>query len=567
MLLGMGWASISSAQESAADSVVVEAPTLTPIESARLQYDLVEAELDSLYRLEKRSLAAVDDELELIRVQAFQRIKAIDDLQPEFVKLMLALDPNDTESQTLRDSVFELYSGEWALYSRAFELWENRIVELRNMRRDVLAESEGDLESKIDSARRHIDELVARMSGLLELATEMEFDVTEPWQEFDNLVNARAENLIGRLQIAADRREELEKNLESAASAKASPDELAAKRARVQLAVDRIEGIAGSLTVAVDLLGSRGYETAKFDRFMIKTTGKISERFLDPKVFIGLVQDWGIKAWSWLDENGPTAFVKLLIVFLTVLGFRMVFRFFWWLTRVTGLIKLTRLMTQLGHSIIMPVGTFLGFFAGLWLVGVDPTTLLTGAGVAGVIIGLALQDSLSNLAAGFFLLTTRPFDVDDVIRSGEMMGTVKDMMIANTTIITFDGRRLLIPNRMLWAGVIENRSVEARRRVDVVVRVSFDENVDQVIASIEDHLQNDPRVLKSPEPQVFVGSWEDSWLEIAVRPWAKTEEWWNLYMNLPREIGLRFAAEGIEIPLPHRVVSSEDGGPAQNRDV
>ena len=255
-----------------------------------------------------------------------------------------------------------------------------------------------------------------------------------------------------------------------------------------------------------------------------------------------------------------------MVLAVTVL-FRLTFRLVWWLLRLTRLIKLTRLMVQLGDSIIAPVATMVGLFAGLWVIGANPTTLLTGAGVAGVIIGFALQDSMANLAAGFFILATRPFDVDDVIRTGTEIGTVKAMWIANTTIVTFDGRRLLIPNRMIWGDIIENRSVEPLRRADFTVRVGFEEDLDRAIAILHELVKEEGRVLDHPEPSIFTLSWAESWVEIAVRPWTRNADWWPLLQDLPRLVVKRFAEEGIEIPYPRLELAGPAGSKESTADL
>ena len=235
---------------------------------------------------------------------------------------------------------------------------------------------------------------------------------------------------------------------------------------------------------------------------------------------------------------------------------RILFRILWWLMRLIRVIRLTRLMLQLGESLLNPIATLVGLFAGFWVIGANPTTLLTGAGVAGVIIGFALQDSLSNLAAGFFILATRPFDVDDIIMTGGVVGTVKAMWIANTTVVTFDGRRLLIPNRKIWADVLENRSVEPNRRVDVTVRVGFGEDIDRAIAILHDLVAEEDRLLAQPEPSIFVAKWAESWVDIALRPWAHNRNWWAMLTDLPRQVAIRFEEEGIEIPYPRLAIAN-----------
>jgi small conductance mechanosensitive channel len=129
------------------------------------------------------------------------------------------------------------------------------------------------------------------------------------------------------------------------------------------------------------------------------------------------------------------------------------------------------------------------------------------------------------------------------------------MGLANTTIVTFDNRRLMVPNRKIWGEVIENRSAEAVRRVEIEVRIGYKEDLDRAIAILKDLLANNERVLKKPEPAIFVSELADSWIEIAVRPWTRNEDWWPLLTELPRLVRLRFAEEGIEIPYPKREVT------------
>jgi small conductance mechanosensitive channel len=367
-------------------------------------------------------------------------------------------------------------------------------------------------------------------------------------------------------------RNDLNKMITARRRSGAAESDISEEMVRLQYAEARVKGVAKSLETTAGLLASRGYQTAHYRQFIIQSTGEISEKILDPRVMFGILKDVLEDLGHWLKDNGPTILFRIAIVVLMVILFRLVFRLIWWLLRLTHLIKLTRLMVQLGDSIISPVASTIGLFAGLWVIGANPTTLLTGAGVAGVIIGFALQDSMANLAAGFFILATRPFDVDDVIRTGTVVGTVRAMWIANTTVVTFDGRRLLIPNRKIWADIIENRSAEPLRRADMVVRVGFEEDIDRVIAILHELVKEEGRVLDHPEPSIFTLAWAESWVEIAVRPWTRNADWWPLLMDLPRLVVKRFAAEGIEIPYPRRELAGPAGprasgpGPETEKD-
>ncbi len=544
--------------ESSPDSVEVR---IEPTDLMRAQQLLgtLQAELDSLFVLETQFRDAEDEQLQLLRIQSERHIGIIDDIQPDLMKLLPKLDESAPETAKIRQETAKFLIAKFHGYERALESWSREIDILRNQRSDASAENLGDLEAQIGEARDRLNRLFPELKEIIEDADSLDIDTRKAWNRFDRILHNRAEALVGRLQIAVNTRENLGKKIKTSEQAGTPESEIGLERARLQYAEARVQGVAKSLKITVDLLGARGFETTQYRQFIIKTTGEISERILDPRVLLGLTKDFLEDLGLWFKDNGPTILVKLLIILASVVFFRLAFRFGWWLLRLVGLIKLTKLMIQLGHSLIGPISTIIGLFFGLWLVGADPTTLLAGAGVAGVVIGFALQDSLANLAAGFFILATRPFDVDDVIRTGTVVGTVKAMWIANTTVLTFDGRRLLIPNRKIWSDIIENRSVEPLRRVDFTVRVGYEEDIDQAIAILHDLVKGEERVLDRPATSVFVSEWADSWVEIAVRPWARNENWWPLMTDLPRLVVLRFAEEGIKIPYPRREMGRRAG--------
>jgi small conductance mechanosensitive channel len=224
----------------------------------------------------------------------------------------------------------------------------------------------------------------------------------------------------------------------------------------------------------------------------------------------------------------------------------------WFLARIV--FKPPKLLQELIGRLLGTTAALIGFFLGLWTLGANPTTLLAGVGVASLVIGFALQDTLGNLAAGFFILLHRPYDVDDVVAAGGVMGRVKTMGLANTTIVTFDNRRLFVPNRKIWGDVIENRSAEATRRIDTAIRVGYREDVDEAIGILRRLLERHELVLDEPAPAVFVSELAESWIEIEVRPWTKSENWWTLKMQLSKLLRLELEKHGIEAPSPRRIV-------------
>ncbi|UCH84682.1 MAG: mechanosensitive ion channel [Candidatus Latescibacterota bacterium] len=565
MLLALLLAMLSSslvAQEKRADNKtapVDSAPADTiPPDLARAHEILgqLDAVFDTLLVIEKRLIGKNDEEFEILRVRAQRELESIEGIQAELLKLIPKLEQSGLETDEIRKRFLDILITEMDLCERSLKWWAQELDDLREARASTEPQQLDELESRIAEARSKLDGILGFQAETLTTADSLAIDTGREWQRLERTLKERAEMLVGRLQIAVNARDQLEKKVHDMDRASAPADKLGEERARFQVAKRRVEGVAESLEHTADMLGARGFETAQYRQFIIKTTGEITERILDPKVLIGLVSDLFKDMWEWIKDNAPTFFVKLLILLIFIIVFRVAFRLAWWLLRIVGLARLSRLMTDLVGRMINPFASLLGLISGLWFLGVNPTTLLAGLGVAGIIVGLALQDSLSNLASGFFILVTRPFDVDDTIMGGGVLGTVKEMGLANTTIVTFDGRRLMVPNRKIWGDVIENRSAEPVRRVEITVRVSYTEDLDNALDILHDLCKNDERVLATPEPLIFVSNLDDSWVEIDVRPWVRNRDWWPMLTDLPRLVRLRFAKEGIEIPYPRTEFST-----------
>jgi small conductance mechanosensitive channel len=160
------------------------------------------------------------------------------------------------------------------------------------------------------------------------------------------------------------------------------------------------------------------------------------------------------------------------------------------------------------------------------------------------------------------ILASRPYDVDDIVEAAGVVGRVRAMGVWNTTIVTFDARRLLVPNKNIWGSNIENRSAEEMRRVEAVARVGYDTDLQTAIRVLQRLIAEDERVLEDPAPTVWVSRLAESWVEIKLWPWVKTEDWWSMHSDLPRLVRLSLADEGIRIPVPRMDVVTKVAGPA-----
>ncbi|MEW6999129.1 mechanosensitive ion channel family protein [Colwelliaceae bacterium BS250] len=188
------------------------------------------------------------------------------------------------------------------------------------------------------------------------------------------------------------------------------------------------------------------------------------------------------------------------------------------------------------------------------MIGVETASLIALLGAAGLAVGLALQGSLSNFAGGIIILFFKPFKAGDVIEAQGFTGKIEEIQIFNTIMITFDNRKIFIPNGLLSNGCLVNDFTQKVRRVDMVFGVSYSDNIPTVRKVLESVLAADSRVLKKPEPMIVVGEHGASSINFFVRPWVKSDDYWEVYFSIHEEVKMAFDRENISIPFPQRDV-------------
>ncbi|MFQ3226542.1 MAG: small conductance mechanosensitive channel [Lentimonas sp.] len=192
--------------------------------------------------------------------------------------------------------------------------------------------------------------------------------------------------------------------------------------------------------------------------------------------------------------------------------------------------------------------------AALGKLGINTTSFVAVVGAAGLAIGLALQGSLSNFAAGVLILIFKPYKVGDYVAAGGGEGVIHEIGIFTTTLITLDNKTQILPNSIATGGMIDNFSKQGTRRLDLVAGVSYREDILHVKKVLQEILDNEPRILKDPTPTIGLMEMGDSSLNFAFRPWVKVEDYWDLYFELQERIKIRFDEENISIPFPQRDV-------------
>ena len=203
-------------------------------------------------------------------------------------------------------------------------------------------------------------------------------------------------------------------------------------------------------------------------------------------------------------------------------------------------------VTNLLNTLLM----ILVFIAAINQLGIETTSIIAVLGAAGLAIGLALQGSLSNFAAGILIVIYRPYKVGDYIEAGNYAGTVKDIQIFSTVLKTPDNKIVVVPNGSIMNGSIVNYSDQDTRRIDLIIGCSYEDDIDKVRSVLEDILKKEKRVLKDPKPQIAVTALADSSVNFIFRPWVKRVDYLPVYYSLLEEVKKRFDKEGISIPYP-----------------
>lgn len=190
--------------------------------------------------------------------------------------------------------------------------------------------------------------------------------------------------------------------------------------------------------------------------------------------------------------------------------------------------------------------------------GIETTSLVALIGAAGLAVGLALQGTLSNVAAGVMLLFFRPFKVGQFIDAGGAAGTVKSISLFTTHLDTSDNIHIIIPNSDIWGSAIKNFSHNETRRVELNIGIDYGDDIDKAMGFVSGALSLDDRVLDDPEPLVAVGNLGDSSVDLLIRFWCAGSDFWQLRWDMTKVIKEVFDQEGISIPYPHQVVQRKD---------
>lgn len=393
-----------------------------------------------------------------------------------------------------------------------------------------------------------LDRLYQLSIQSLEFSRKIGMDISAHEAELKRAITDRAANIAVLLALASEDVSGFQ------AGVAVLPDDIELK-AHLNLAKGRIQNIASALNKTVAIMKKLGLETSSYQQLSIATTGQITAKALEGGVMKRLALGWGEKIARLAIDNGPDFILKLLIFILIIVVTKKLTKVG---KRIMDIIikrsdtKLSLLLRRMLISVTGNIILILGILIALSQVGISLGPLLAGLGVAGFVIGFALQDVLSNFASGMMILIYRPFDVGDLVDAGGVFGKVNQMSLVNTTILTLDNQTIIIPNNKIWGDVIKNVTAQRTRRVDLTFSIAYDDDIPTTERVLTELVDADQRILDDPEPIVRLHELGDSSVNFVMRAWVSTEDYWDVYWDMTRTVKMRFDEEGISIPFPQR---------------
>jgi small conductance mechanosensitive channel len=393
---------------------------------------------------------------------------------------------------------------------------------------------------------RYLDALISHYKSRKLLG----FSYEDAQEQLKQMLYLRAESLVGTVEMLAAAEFDVGSRLSK------DPANADLKSAKSDIAARRAEAVK-KLTIAVELLDTLEVDTKEYRSVLLKQQTGVTIEMLQVDVLQKMTSEGMAHLRQLLVKNSPSLVLNTVLFVLILVVFRFIARLVKRVVRAScerSSLDMSVLLKDILESASGSTVMILGVLMALSQIGISLGPMLAGLGVAGFIVGFALQDTLANFAAGAMILIYRPYDVDDFVEVTGASGLVKHMSLVSTTITTFDNQTLVVPNSKIWGDVIKNVTAQKVRRVDLEFGIGYQDDIEKAETVLADILSAHELVLKAPAPMIKVHSLGDSSVNLVVRPWTKTENYWDVHWDLTREVKLRFDREGISIPFPQRDV-------------
>jgi len=384
----------------------------------------------------------------------------------------------------------------------------------------------------------------------IEAMDRFSLDSSDERELLTTMLTGRAELVSGRIMLTRDTLSKIQRRLRADPSNAEFNTDLDLANTQLDVYVER-------LATTIRIMGALGLDTAEYQQLLFEVTGEITTGLLSRDVAAGIFRGWVDSVTQWIAHNGPTIVLKVFLFVLILFVFRVLAKIARKIVKKaikTSNLEFSTLLERTALSMTGSLVMLFGLLVALSQLGFQVGPLLAGLGVVGFIVGFALQDTLSNFASGVMILLYRPYDVGDLIETAGAIGKVKNMTLVSTTILTVDHQTLVIPNSMIWGNVIKNVTAQTERRVDMVFGIGYADDIPHAERVLTEILVAHGKVLDDPEPVVKLHNLGDSSVDFVVRPWVATDDYWEVYWDITREVKMRFDAEGISIPFPQRDV-------------
>ena len=503
----------------------------------------------SIKRYEKEMEGASAEDRLVLQLQIYQLRKRIANDIHQLADALLDLEKAGPQPK-LREQVEKGFASVTPRLWYHINQLRGEIDKIRARRIEAKAEERSAIENEVANFSRRLDAFYEISLAHITKMKQIGMDVKEPRENFIRLLYDRADELSGRLELALARIDELETRRQE------TPDDTNVVKLLIAAEKSLDTNTAG-MGVVIGLMETLELDTKAYRTQLVTATKDISSGVLGTGVVFSLLIRTLKRITSWLVESGPKYLFKLLML----VGILFVFRFATRIVRA-GLEKaldashLT--LSQLARRMIVSTASnlvmFFGVLVALSQLGISLGPLLAGLGVAGFIVGFALQDTLGNFAAGVMILLYRPYDTGDLVEVGGIFGKVDKMTLVSTNLLTLDNQLFVMPNNKIWGDVIKNVTAQDIRRVDMVFGISYNDDIPKAESILEDILQSHDKVLDTPEAIVRLHTLGESSVDFVVRPWVKIDDYWDVYWDVTRTVKLRFDAEGVSIPFPQRDV-------------
>jgi|GEM_PF-36604 len=526
-------------------------PTAVP-EDARESIDAAAAQIralgDDIRRFEQRLDGAEGLALKVLEARLARYWNELIGLVHSTAKDILGLAKAGHDVSTYNETISNgLNSASAAIFAEIDRVGAN--VKLPKGDQSTIEQSAIDADARVAIGR--LNTLYRALRDNIKLQRAYDLDTAAAEAELNTRLEERAAMTSAFLDL-------------STADAQAARAQLAALpddteiAARVALAEHRMSLSSDTLKSTASLMKEQGLDTSIYNAQLISTTGAITADIFDISVLRDLFTGWLSSAGDAITDNAGDMFLSVLLFIVVLLVFlklaNIAQRF---ITKglASSRIHLSQLLSRMIISVTRGVIIAIGVLIALSQLGISLGPLLAGLGIAGFVLGFALQDSLSNFASGLMILIYKPFDVGDVVEvGGNVSGTVSHMSLVNTTVLTFDNQTLIVPNNSIWQDVIKNVTAQKTRRIDLVFGIGYSDDIEKAERILTGIIESNKAILEDPKPVVRLHELGESSVNFVVRPWVKTENYWPVYWDVTRQVKMKFDAEDISIPFPQRDV-------------